>query len=327
MKAAVLGAGVIGCGWVARFVMHGWDVAVYDPDAQVSVRLAVVLDRARGVLNRLYDRPLPAEGEVEFTRDAAAAVAEADWVQESLPESLPIKRDLYSQVQDTLGEATPLASSTSGFKPSDLAAGFIRAPQLLVCHPFNPVYLLPVVEVVPTDITHADIVSSATAILTQIGMKPVVVRSELDAHIGDRLLEALWREALWLVADGVATTTEIDDVIRYGFGLRWAQMGLFETYRIAGGEKGIRNFLTQFGPALEWPWSKLTDVPDLDDGLIEKITAQSDEQSGHRSITELELRRDNNLVAIIRALKKTNSGAGKLINAMDARLERETNRH
>ncbi len=325
MKAAVLGAGVIGCGWAARFVMHGWDVTVYDPDPQVPARLAVVLDRARGALDRLYDHPLPVEGEVEFTDNAAAAVSDADWVQESLPESLPIKRDLYSQVQGTLGGATPLASSTSGFKPSDLAVGFIRAPQLLVCHPFNPVYLLPVVEVVPTDITHADMVPSATAILTQIGMKPVVVRRELDAHIGDRLLEALWREALWLVADGVATTTEIDDVIRYGFGLRWAQMGLFETYRIAGGEKGIHNFLTQFGPALEWPWSKLTDVPDLDDGLIEKITAQSDEQSGHRSITELELRRDNNLVAILRALKKTNSGAGKLINAMDARLERETN--
>ncbi len=325
MKAAVLGAGVIGCGWAARFVMHGWDVAVCDPDPQLPARLAVVLDRARDVLNRLYDRPLPAEGEVEFTADATAAVADADWVQESLPESLPIKRDLYARVQGTLGAKTPLASSTSGFKPSDLAVGCIRAPQLLVCHPFNPVYLLPVVEVVPTDITHAEIIPHVTAILTEIGMKPVLVCSELDAHIGDRLLEALWREALWLVADGVATTAEIDDVIRYGFGLRWAQMGLFETYRIAGGEKGMHNFLTQFGPALAWPWSKLTDVPDLDDGLIEKITAQSDEQSGHRSITELELHRDNNLVAILRALKKTNSGAGKLINAMDARLERGAN--
>ena len=111
------------------------------------------------------------------------------------------------------------------------------------------------------------------ALYAALGMKPVVIRREIEAFVGDRLLEALWREALWLVNDDVASVEEIDDVIRYSFGLRWAQMGLFQTYRIAGGEAGMRHFLAQFGPALKWPWTKLMDVPDLDDALVDKIAA------------------------------------------------------
>ena len=117
-------------------------------------------------------------------------------------------------------------------------------------------------------------------VLSQLGMHPLRVRKEIDAHIADRLLEAVWREGLWLINDGIATTQEIDDAIRYGFGLRWAQMGMFETYRIAGGEAGMAHFIEQFGPALEWPWTKLMNVPDLTDELINKIASQSDQQSG-----------------------------------------------
>jgi 3-hydroxyacyl-CoA dehydrogenase len=120
-------------------------------------------------------------------------------------------------------------------------------------------------------------------------MKPLVVRSEIDGFLADRLLEALWREALWLVNDGVATVEEVDDAIRYGAGLRWAFMGTFLTYRIAGGEQGMRHFLSQFGPALEWPWTHLTDVPELTDELAETIAAQSDEQADGMPARELEL--------------------------------------
>ena len=106
-----------------------------------------------------------------------------------------------------------------------------------------------------------------------------MIRKEIDAFVGDRLLEALWREALWLVHDDVATAEEIDDVIRYSFGLRWAQMGTFMIYRIAGGEAGMRHFMNQFGPALKWPWTKLMDVPEFNDALVDKIVAQSDAQA------------------------------------------------
>jgi len=154
-------------------------------------------------------------------------------------------------------------------------------------------------------------------------MFPLHVRKEIDAHIADRLLEAVWREGLWLINDGIASTEEIDDAIRYGFGLRWAQMGLFETYRVAGGEAGMAHFMAQFGPALKWPWTKLMDVPELTDELVKTIADQSDAQSGHYSIRELERIRDNNLISMMRGLKTQNWGAGELLNNIDSSLAKK----
>jgi carnitine 3-dehydrogenase len=151
-------------------------------------------------------------------------------------------------------------------------------------------------------------------------MEPLIVRNEIDAHIADRFLEACWREALWLIKDDIATTEEIDDAIRYGFGLRWAQMGLFETYRLAGGEEGMAHFIRQFGPCLSWPWTKLMDVPDLDEELVNKIATQSDAQSDQYGIRELEGIRDRNLVGILRSLKERDWGAGRVLNENDQRL-------
>jgi carnitine 3-dehydrogenase len=155
-----------------------------------------------------------------------------------------------------------------------------------------------------------------------VGMFPLVMRKEIDAFIGSRFLEAVWREALWMLKDGVATTEEIDDAIRMSFGLRWAQMGLFENYRIAGGEAGMRHFMAQFGPALKWPWTKLTDVPEFNDELVDLVAGQSDAQSGHMHIRDLERLRDQNLVGILRSLKDRNVGAGRVLREHDARLRR-----
>ena len=143
------------------------------------------------------------------------------------------------------------------------------------------------------------LIQRAEGLLEEISMKPITIRSEVPAHVGDRLMEALWREALWLVKDGVASTEQIDEIITHGFGLRWAQMGLFETFRVAGGESGMEHFLNQFGPCLSAPWSKLTDVPELDEELISKIVKQSEEQSGNISVIELEKIRDKNLVRFL----------------------------
>ncbi len=186
---------------------------------------------------------------------------------------------------------------------------------MIVAHPFNPVYLLPLVEIVGGTSTSADVIERARSLYQSLGMHPLVVRAEIDAHIADRLLEAVWREALWLVNDGVATTEEIDDAIRYGFGLRWAQMGLFETYRIAGGLGGMRHFIAQFGEALSWPWTKLMDVPELTDELIDRIAEQSDRQSDLYGVRELERIRDRNLVSILLALESNDWGAGRTIAA------------
>jgi carnitine 3-dehydrogenase len=319
-SAAIIGGGVIGGGWAARFLLMGWDVRVFDPDPDAKRKIAEVLDNARRSLPGLSDVDLPPEGALTFHDTIAAAVDGVTWIQESVPERLDVKHKVYQSLQDHCPVDAIIGSSTSGFKPSELQDGATRPAQIVVTHPFNPVYLLPLIELVPTHANPPEMVDRAKAILTEIGMYPLHVRAEIDAHIADRFLEAVWREALWLIKDGIATTQEIDDAIRYGFGLRWAQMGLFETYRIAGGEAGMRHFIEQFGPCLSWPWTKLMDVPELTTELIDKIADQSDAQSGHMTIRELERTRDNNLVVILRGLKTQDFGAGALLNAQDARL-------
>ncbi len=321
--AAILGGGVIGGGWAARFLLMGWDVRVFDPDPKADRKIGEVLANARRAMPSLADVAMPPEGTLSFARSVAEAVADAAWIQESVPERLALKRDLLAEVGVHCRNDAVIGSSTSGFKPSQLQQGAPRPGQILVAHPFNPVYLLPLVELVPSEATPVEIVEAAKAILTSIGMKPLHIRKEIDAHVADRLLEALWREALWLVRDDIATTEEIDDAIRFGFGLRWAQMGMFETYRIAGGEAGMAHFIAQFGPALAWPWSRLTDVPELTNDLVRTIADQSDAQSGRHSIRELERIRDTNLVAIMRALKAQGWAAGAVLREQDRRMAPE----
>ncbi|NDR57296.1 carnitine 3-dehydrogenase [Aliiruegeria sabulilitoris] len=311
--AAIIGGGVIGGGWAARFLLNGWDVRLFDPDPQSERKIGAVLANARRALPMLYDRALPPEGQLTKVDTITQAIDGADWVQESVPERLFLKQMVLEEIEATAPEDLLIGSSTSGFKPSELREGRAHPERIFVAHPFNPVYLLPLVELVGAP-------EAASDILRAIGMYPLTVRAEIDAHIADRLLEAVWRESLWLVKDGIATTEEIDNAIRYGFGLRWAQMGLFETYRIAGGEAGMKHFMAQFGPALEWPWTKLMDVPEFTDELVDLIAGQSDAQSGHLSIRELERLRDDNLVAMMRALKARGAAAGALISEHEATL-------
>jgi carnitine 3-dehydrogenase len=319
--AAIIGGGVIGGGWAARFLLNGWNVQVFDPDPQAKRKIDEVLGNARRALPMLYDCALPEEGNLRFCDSIAEAVNGADWVQESVSERLELKHRVFAEIQ-AANPGALIGSSTSGFMPSQLQEGAKVPGQIMVTHPFNPVYLMPLIEVVPSPATDAHAVEAACDILTSLGLYPLKVRKEIDAHIADRFLEAVWREALWLVKDGIATTEEIDNAIRYGFGLRWGQMGLFETYRVAGGEAGMRHFMAQFGPALTWPWTKLMDVPELDDALIETIAGQSDAQSGHLSIRELERTRDRNLIAMMRALKQQGHAAGRLLLDHEAAIRR-----
>ncbi len=316
-KAAIIGGGVIGGGWAARFLLHGWDVVVFDPHPDSSERIGEVLDNARESLPALADVPMPAEGEISFVGNIDDAVAGAGWIQESVPEDLASKHAVLAQIQAHAPNDAIIGSSTSGFKPSELQQGASDPGQILVAHPFNPVYLLPLVEVVASPASSDATTERACDQLASVGMKPLVVRKEIDAHIADRLMESMWREALWLVRDDVATTGEIDDSIRYGFGLRCAQMGLFDTFRLAGGEEGMAHFFRQFGPALHWPWSRLTNVPEMNQELVQKIAQQSDAQSGQYSLRELEQIRDRNLVGVLRTLKERDWGAGKILNAHD----------
>ena len=320
-NAAIIGGGVIGGGWAARFLMAGWDVMVFDTDPEAERKIAEVMKNARASVPFLTDGAMPQEGNLRFAKTLEEAVADASWIQESVPERPEIKRSVYAAIQEACQADAIIGSSTSGFTPTQLQEGAKNASQIVVTHPYNPVYLLPLVELVASPATSAAQIAKAKEILSSISMKPVHIKGEIDAHVGDRLLEAVWREALWLINDDIATTDVIDDIMTHSFGLRWAQMGLFETYRVAGGEAGMRHFITQFGPALAWPWTKLMDVPELTDELIDKIASQSDAQSGAHSIRELEAIRDKNLIAFLRSLKQHDWAAGAFLNDVEkARL-------
>jgi 3-hydroxyacyl-CoA dehydrogenase len=235
---ALLGGGVIGAGWAARFVLNGCDVRLYDPAPEAGARALVVLADARTAFEQLTLAPLPPEGELWIVRSVEEAVAGVELVQESAPERIELKRELLAEADRVAPPDALVCSSTSGLRPTELQAEMARPERFCVAHPFNPVYLLPLVELCAGQRTGPETVERAGELFRSVGMQPLVVRTEIDGFLADRLLEALWREALWLVHDGVATVEEVDDAIRYGAGLRWAFMGTFLTYRIAAAIRG-----------------------------------------------------------------------------------------
>jgi len=319
-RVAIVGGGVIGAGWAARFVLNGVDVAVVDPNPEIEADVTHVLANARLAWEQL-GFPIDRGASVSFCRSIAEAVGDVDIIHESVPERPELKASVLAEIEASARPDTLITSSTSGIRPSTLQADLHHPERFLVAHPFNPVYLLPLVEIVGGARTSDDTITRAKEYYAALGMHPLHVRVEIDAFIADRLLEAMWREALWLVHDGVATTQEIDEAISHGFGLRFAQMGLFETYRTAGGAGGFRHFLQQFGPALDWPWTKLMDTPPFTDELVESIVTQSDEHSGALDVSEMERVRDTNLVGFLRALEDSNWAAGRTIAAHRSRYE------
>jgi carnitine 3-dehydrogenase len=317
----MLGAGVIGGGWAARLLLSGVDVALYDPALGAEATVLVQLARARRAWSRLTTVAPPREGTLTLAASVTEAVAGAELVQESAPEREELKVELLAQASEAAPADAIIASSTSGLRPSAIGAAMARPERFLVAHPFNPVYLLPLVELCGGEATAPKTVERAASMFRALGMHPLHVRHEIDGFIADRLLEAVWREALWLVHDGVATEAEIDDALRYGPGLRWSTMGTFLIYRLAGGDAGMRHFMAQFGPALRFPWTKLTDVPELDDELLDTLVAQSDDQADGRSIDELARIRDDCLVAVLSGLRGQSWGAGVDVAATERRWQ------
>ena len=309
----LLGGGVIGAGWAARFAINGADVRLFDVDPDAPRKVGEVMANARRAYERLTIAPLPREGRITFVATPEEAVEGAAFVQESAPERLELKRELLARASRAAAPDTVFGSSTSGLLPTEIQRDMVHPERFVVGHPFNPVYLLPLVEVCGGARTSPDTVARAREVYAGVGMRPLVLQREIDGFVADRLMEALWREALWLVHDGVATAEQIDDAIRFGAGLRWSFMGTFLVYRIAGGEAGMRHFMAQFGPALKWPWTKLMDVPELTDELLDTIVGQSDAQARGRSIRELEALRDDCLVAVMQGLRSVGFAAGETL--------------
>lgn len=320
-KVAVIGAGVIGAGWAARALARGLDVLAWDPAPGWQARLEDAVQNAWPALQELGLFPGAARQRLHCADSLEAACAAADFVQESAPERLTLKRRLLARIDAAVNPRALIASSTSGLLPSQLQAECRWPERILVGHPFNPVYLLPLVEVLGGRRTAAESVERAMRFYAeQLGMHPLKVRGEIPGFLSDRLQEALWRELLHLVDENAASTEELDAAIVYGPGLRWAFMGTCLGFHLAGGDRGMQGFLGQFGPSLKQPWTKL-EAPELTDALIEKMAAGTARQAAGRSVKELERLRDQCLIAIMRALQHCELGAGKILAAHRARLD------
>ena len=315
----LVGTGVIGAGWAARVLARGHDVVAWDPGAGAEDRLRAAVARAWPSATRLGLFPGADPARLRWADSPEEVAARADWVQESVPEDFSTKQSLLCRLDDAAKPTTVIASSSSGLLPSRLADGLSHPERLVIGHPFNPVYLLPLVEVVPSDATSEETVAVAVAHYDDLVMHPLVVRHEIEGYLSDRLQEALWRENLHLVNDGVATTAELDDAIIYGPGLRWAAMGTNLTFHLAGGEGGMGHMLGQFGPALKLPWTRLQ-APELTADLIAAMAEGCEDQAGGRSIAELERQRDDCLLGVMRALRPSGVGAGRLMAEREARI-------
>lgn len=306
---AALGSGVIGSGWVARALAHGLDVIAWDPAPGAEQALRKRIANAWPALEKQGLAPGASQDRLRFVATIEECVRDADFIQESAPERLDLKLDLHAKISAAAKPNAIIGSSTSGLLPSEFYESATHPERCVVGHPFNPVYLLPLVEIVGGQNTAPEAIEAAKVIYTALGMRPLHVRKEVPGFIADRLLEALWREALHLVNDGVASTGEIDDAIRFGAGLRWSFMGTFLTYTLAGGDAGMRHFMAQFGPALKLPWTYLP-APELTDKLIDDVVEGTAEQLGERSIAALERYRDDTLLAVLDAVKNSKASHG-----------------
>ena len=323
--AAIIGGGVIGGGWAARLIENGIEVRVFDPAADAKAKFDAVLANADRAYASLTNAPRAAKAAVSWPASAAAAAEGSQLIIESVPERPDIKRVVYAEIETSAASDAIITSSTSGIMPSELQAEMVHPERLMVAHPFNPVYLLPLVELVAGNQTDTKYIEWGKTFFAGIGMHPLHCRVEIEGFLSDRLQEALWREALWLLHDKVATADEIDTAIAYGPGLRWAQMGTMQTFHLAGGEGGMRAMLAMFGPCLKWPWTKLMDVPELTDDFVNEVGGQCEQQAAGLSPRELERIRDDNLIAIQRALKGNDWGAGKTLARYEAQMMQAAN--
>lgn len=300
---ACIGAGVIGGGWVAHFLGRGYQVVAWDPAPDAEEKLRSLVASAWPALERLGLAEGASMDHLSVAPTLAEAVADADFVQESAPERLDLKSDLLAGIDAALPEGVVVGSSTSGYSMSEMQAKATAPSRLVVGHPFNPPYLVPLVEVVGGEKSEQWAVDWASEFYRLAGKSVITMDQELPGFIGNRIQEAAWREALHMVAEGEATVAQIDRAMTDGPGLRWAFHGPCTTFHLAGGEGGMAHMLDHFGPSLKAPWTRL-EAPELTTELRDRMVAGTDEVVDGRSTAELIAQRDRRMIAIMRALEE-----------------------
>jgi len=295
-QLAIVGSGMIGASWAALASAHGLAVSAYDPAAEAEPRFHAYVTRAKGQLAELG---LTGQGEIRFSTDLASALAGAQFVQENGPENEAVKRNLLREIQRASPPDAIIASSTSALVRSAIVADCPEPRRVIVAHPFNPPHLVPLVELVGED---REVVETAAAYYRAQGRRPVIMNKEMPGHIANRLASALYQEAVYLVEQGVASVADIDAALCNGPGLRWALMGPHMTYHLGGGAGGIAGYLAHLGPSQLKRWESLG-KPSLDEGVRQAIIDGVAEEAAGRSIPELEARRDDGLMALLKARK------------------------
>ncbi len=328
----LIGGGVIGGAWGARAIIHGLDVVLFDPAPHAEKSFMQILANARLAWQQLTLSPLPREGSFKLVKSLEELAQLADWVQESAPENPELKIKIMAQLTEVLPADVGIGSSTSGILPSVFQSKAKHPERIFVAHPFNPVYLLPLLEICPGEKTSQAWLARAKEFYETLGFEPLMMTREVEGFIADRLMETLWREALHMIENNEATAAQLDDAVRFGCGIRWAFMGTFMTYRLAGGEMGMRHFMAQFGPALEWNWTRLK-APPLTDELLDKIVTQSDDQVAKdkdwksKNLRDMERQRDEAIIGIMQALRGLDMASGKTLKSHEERLYTAAHHH
>lgn len=300
-KIYVIGAGLIGASWTAIFVFHGWSVHVVDPapDADRKVRDAV--SAALTALRLISPDSKNAIGDITVSSDLPADMSDAAWVQENGPEDINWKRRILADIDQRTAPDVVIASSTSSLMASDMQVDCRRPERVLVAHPFNPPHLIPLVEIVPGARTAAWAVDAAVDFCHRLGKKPIRVKKEVPGHIANRLTSAVCREAVHMVAEGIADVADIDTAMAYGPGLRWAIMGPYMTYHLGGGEGGIAHYLEHLGASQEERWKHLGSTP-LTEEVRQRIIEGVYQEAGERTLPELVAERDRCLIDLLKIL-------------------------
>lgn len=296
---AVVGTGVIGASWTALFLARGLDVRATDPAPGAEERLRAAIARHWPALKRIGLAAGASPDRLTFETELEAAVAGAGFVQENGPERVDLKVDLFRRMDAATSPEVVLASSSSGLPMTEVQAACRHPGRVVLGHPFNPPHLIPLVEVMGGAATAEPAVAAAMAFYRSIGKTPIRLRKEVPGHVANRLQAALWREAIHLVEQGVATVEDIDTAIAHGPGLRWALLGPFLNLELSGGEGGIAHVLDHLGPAIESWWADLGS-PSLSPALNRTIAAQTTAAAGGRSVSELEAARGAALVDLLR---------------------------
>ena len=302
-KVAVIGTGVIGAGWIIRCLAHDKIVYAFDKDIKLKKNLISEIKRTWPYVKKLFNKKKLNLNNFYYFTSIEDALKDADFIQECASENYSLKTKLMNTIGKYAKPNSIIASSSSGLLPTRIYSKCKNPERALIGHPFNPVYLLPGVEIVPGKKTSKKYLLEANKFYKSISMNPVMVKHELPGYLCDRLQEALWREGLHIINDGHASTEDLDRVIEDGPGLRWSLMGTFLTFHLAGGKSGMRHMLEQFGPALKLPWTKLK-APNLSKSLINRLVDGTKKQSKGKSIAQIANIRDEYLVELQKLRKK-----------------------